>query len=483
MRQRILKKEWLALHVLTLFGLVLSICSFTGCKDDKANEQEYDPSKPIIFTDFSPKEGAVRTRLFITGDNIGTDVSRIQVFVGGKQAKVIGSDGKQVYCMVPKRAYDKSVIIQVLNANGEVAVEHKFEEEFTYTAQTTVGTLIRKVDENGNASAIDGSFDVASIDNPDWMMFQSKPGPNGYKELFISKNKSHIRKIDLLNETISTVITNAQAMCNNMQKFCFTAEGDTLFLSDDNGQATGTAKTNLFYMLRSEQFRKSHPYLQNPTSYNCVSHPQTHALFFNTYQRAAILKDKGQRDANGILVSKPLFELSNFGTAFTGHSSTMVIHPSGNYMYIFPNKYSCVLKSNYNWTTNEFEYPSVFAGAFNQQGYQDGVGTSARFNYAIQGVFVKNKEYEAAGMIDIYDLYVTDQQNHCIRKITPDGIVTTFAGRGSSSSDGKVYGYVDGDPLKEARFYGPTTIAYDEEIETFYIGETTNHSIRYIATE
>ncbi|MCS7077554.1 MAG: OmpA family protein [Bacteroidia bacterium] len=55
----------------------------------------------------------------------------------------------------------------------------------------------------------------------------------------------------------------------------------------------------------------------------------------------------------------------------------------------------------------------TFAGGL--MGYKDGKGTEARFN-------------KPNGMcIDIYDnIYVSDDGNDCIRKITPDGQVTTF---------------------------------------------------------
>ena len=68
-------------------------------------------------------------------------------------------------------------------------------------------------------------------------------------------------------------------------------------------------------------------------------------------------------------------------------------------------------------------------------------------------------------------------------KITPQGKVSTFAGRGSASLNGNPWGYVDGDLRQEARFDRPKGIAYDEATDTYYIGDGSNRRIRKIAYE
>jgi len=51
-----------------------------------------------------------------------------------------------------------------------------------------------------------------------------------------------------------------------------------------------------------------------------------------------------------------------------------------------------------------------------QEGYQDGKALTALFN------FPKGIAYDSKG-----NLFIADMNNHCIRKLTPDGTVTTFA--------------------------------------------------------
>ncbi|UVR66296.1 hypothetical protein NXW26_05595 [Bacteroides faecis] len=47
----------------------------------------------------------------------------------------------------------------------------------------------------------------------------------------------------------------------------------------------------------------------------------------------------------------------------------------------------------------------------------------------------------------------------------------------------KIWGYVDGNPLHEARFNQPAGLAYDPDTDMFYIGDIDNKGIRYMTTE
>lgn len=69
---------------------------------------------------------------------------------------------------------------------------------------------------------------------------------------------------------------------------------------------------------------------------------------------------------------------------------------------------------------------STLAGTVGTSGNTDGMGSAARFNYP-EGLAA-----DVAG-----NVFVSDTHNHSIRKITPDGTVTTLAGTGTpGSTDG-----------------------------------------------
>ena len=105
---------------------------------------------------------------------------------------------------------------------------------------------------------------------------------------------------------------------------------------------------------------------------------------------------------------------------------------------------------------------TTLAGKAGQLGSTDGTGAAASFN-GPTGVAC-----DAAG-----NLYVVDQNNNTIRKITPAGVVTTFAGKAGVS------GSADGTGAA-ASFTMPTGICYDPANGDLYVADSENCTIRQI---
>jgi sugar lactone lactonase YvrE len=109
---------------------------------------------------------------------------------------------------------------------------------------------------------------------------------------------------------------------------------------------------------------------------------------------------------------------------------------------------------------------STLAGTFAAGGGADGVGASARFFRAI------GMAADAAG-----NIYVTD--TNAVRKVTPAGTVTTLAGNLAANDNPDTAGYVDG-AAAAARFSSPQGIALDSA-GNLYVADQRNAALRKIS--
>jgi sugar lactone lactonase YvrE len=130
----------------------------------------------------------------------------------------------------------------------------------------------------------------------------------------------------------------------------------------------------------------------------------------------------------------------------------VVVDPSGN-LFVADYANNMIRKINTSGTVN------TFAGYY--QGYKDGIGNGAYFNLPADIAL------DGGG-----NIYVADGGNNVIRRIKPDGTVTTIAGnplqKGDAEGDGTAAG-----------LNNPSGIAIDAN-GTIYISDMGNNKIRKI---
>jgi len=158
-----------------------------------------------------------------------------------------------------------------------------------------------------------------------------------------------------------------------------------------------------------------------------------------------------------------------FVTTFVGSTTSGFVNDTGSAARFYYPTGLAVDKSGNTFVTDKYNHVirkitpagvvSTFAGS-GSIGSADGQGAAASFYYPAALVIDPNG-----------NLFVSDQYNQKIRKITKDGLVSTFAGNG-------IEGFVNG-PALEALFYRPEGIAMDSS-GNFFIADVYNHSIRKI---
>ena len=94
-------------------------------------------------------------------------------------------------------------------------------------------------------------------------------------------------------------------------------------------------------------------------------------------------------------------------------------------------------------------------------GFVNGIGSTAQFNTPT-GVVVDSRG----------NVYVADESNHRIRKITPTGVVSTFVGSGTAA-------FANG-TANTAQFDLPASVAVDSRGNVYVADGNNNHRIRKI---
>jgi sugar lactone lactonase YvrE len=144
------------------------------------------------------------------------------------------------------------------------------------------------------------------------------------------------------------------------------------------------------------------------------------------------------------------------GTAHFRFPHSVAVDTGGN-LYVADNDNNTIRKIDTAGVV------STLAGAAGISGTTDGAGSTARFNGPEQVAVDRSG-----------NVFVADCYNHAIRRITPQGVVSTYAGQPGLS------GTADG-AVSDAKFNFPTGVAVDGD-NNVYVADSFSHVIRKISS-
>ena len=418
-----------------VFMLLLS------CNKDKGPE-------PVVISSISPLTGPNSTVVTIVGSGFNTNATSNLVKFNGKEATVQSATATQLVVVVPKGAGTGPVSVQ-----GVSGPEFKF--EFTTVVSTLAGSgIIGFANGTGTSSSFNTPYGIA-VDT--------------LGNVYVADPFNHaIRKI-----TSTGVVT-------------------TLAGNGTSGTANGTGSAASFYRPRGLTYAKDgnlyiadtgNSIIRKVTSTGQVttfSGDGYYGLYNGSPTDASYGGPTGLvADANGNLfvadrgnevirkVTPAGYATTYAGIGFYGNTNGAAASARFNYPtgITFDRQGNLIIADEYNHSIRKISqdgFVTTIAGAFGG-GFINGNVESAKFYYP-SGVAVDQSD----------NIFVADTENNAIRKITPEGIVSTFAGSSQA-------GYKDGIG-QTARFNRPQGIAIDKN-GVIYVTDSYNHRIRKIVQE
>ena len=437
------------LWCVALFGAI----ALVGCSDSDdtttpgAGDQPYDgpvvEGSSMSLSTFSPNYGKYLQKVVFEGSGF-TSPENMKVYFNQRPSAVIGvsADGTKFYALAPRLPGDDCVISVVQGSDSLVYNEH-----FAYTASTTVETLVG----TGKPGQTMGSFAEAEI-SP----YYAVADENG--NLFVSSrnqvaiggasdNHSFIR-VDMNNNEVSM-------LSNGSIPNVPTCDPTTGIVSVPTEAYIGSFIEFNPIEMWAPRFRQ---FTWDPNSSEVPSNPWKHCMVVNPTDGKIYT-----RFYHGHLVKiDPVTYESEFVIRTAQHNTygMAFLKSEPNVLYFTDSDTRhCIYKLDMNAEVLEVVQVSGGTGV---AGHRDGDVDQSLFNKPSM-IYQDSQD----------NLYVADEGNHCIRRITPEKQVETVLG-----IPGKA-GWQDG-AKESALFNRPKGICIDKD-DNIYVCDYGNARIRKLS--
>ncbi len=402
---------------------LVSICLLIqSCK--KNDSAPPPPSQSLSITGISPKSDTIGAKIVITGSNFSTDPANNIVKLNDEVAEVVSATATQLTIIVPVSAYSGNITVTV---NGQTATSS---DTFTIPVFSITG-FSPGVIGIGYPLTINGtSFSADAATN--------KVTINGVPATVSFATNNLLTAIVPMGATTGQIgITVKGPYTTSLNNVVVKNLTVTTIAGSTNGNTDGPANTASF-----------------SSAWGIVSDGNG-----NYYIGDAGNYKVRKLSADGIVSTVAGTGVQGnvdgpVATATLGPAYGVALDSHGN-IFVTTLGWNNIRKIS---TTG---IVSTFAGDPNgNAGSTDGTGTAARFNIPLGIAIDKND-----------NVFVTDAQNNKIRKITPAGVVTTLAGSGAVGS-------ADGTGAA-ASFNGVWGMGIDAN-DNLYVCDVQNYKIRKV---
>lgn len=457
----------------TKFQRLLLLCGVflaAACSDDNTGGTEGgEPTQAPVFTAFSPERGKAGDVITVTGEHFGTDASRITVLINSTPARISGITDTAVSAVVPEECGSGEVRIGVRRNNGEGNMnlyEKTFETLFTYTVESNVSTFAGRSGVTGQHFF--GPLLTSCLYAPSLLISDNEDN------FYLAEWARGIRLLSNGETSWMLKMYGAGDPSNNQgniatnewdyrfRSMAFSKDHSRLWILVNRSQADGPY---LGYALKSDGYSL---WYADSTD----DQPNCEGMAVNPVDERIVIC-RNHEGSTRIFYYDPATHTSSEASGYTPIGAECQSRPvftkDGKRLYVIHKGRHYISAYDYDPETHQLtgEIP-VFAGQNSEErAYADGTGSEARFAYP---------EYGCCD--DRGNLYLTDSWNHCIRKITPEGVVTTLAGIPAPNVQDNTATFANG-KLSESVFSKPNGICMDSK-GNFYVAEEGFADIRKI---
>jgi len=428
-----------------LIAIVFFLAILTSCnKDDDAAPLQ------VALSNISPESGPKNTLVAINGISFGTNTANVKVYFNDVEAIVESVTDSEIKAAVPRLAMTGLVKVIV---DGKELIGPEFTYEFSEAHVTTIAGKKREggyADGQG-ADARFGAMNGIAL-GKEGNVFITEPGNNDIRKITpnglvstLLKSESGFQDGSLSEAKISwpndmAIDDNGNmyiADTNNYRIRKISPEGVVSTLAGGiYGYADGQgieAKFILMYGITVDTI--GNVYVAETTG----DHSRIRKITPEGMVSTLAGGERGYADGQGagakfdFVYGLAVDSLGNVIVSDPGNSKIRKISPTG--------------------------LVSTIAGS--DEGFEDGNGDEAKFKHP-RGITVDKLD----------NIYVAEYSNQRIRKISPDGTVSTLAGTGFG-------GYVDGEGLNASMIF-PRAITVDDDFNLYF---TQNFVVRKITLE